>query len=83
MNEELLTKGNLTTFATWIAILIYPVIIGWGIEIDQVTLTSLVYTLIVIIVAIVSSKNPNTLKFLGNSNKSEPTTEEAVGEDGV
>lgn len=82
MNEELFTKGNLTTFATWIAILLYPAIIGLGIEIDQATFTTLIYTIIVIIVAIISSKNPNTLNFLGNGTDPEPT-DETVGEDGV
>lgn len=72
-----LTKGNLTTFATWIGILLYPILIKYGIEIDQVVLTTLIYTTIVIIIAIISSANPNTLNILGNG----PVVDENVNEE--
>ncbi len=75
--NEYLTKGNLTTFATWIAIFLYPILVSYGIEIDQAVLTTLIYTLIVLIIAIISSANPNTIPWLGN--KKEPLeTEEMV-----
>ena len=64
--NEYLTKGNLTTFATWIGIFLYPFLVSYGIEIDQAVLTTLIYTLIVLIIAIISSANPNTIPWLGN-----------------
>lgn len=77
--EEYLTKGNLTTFATWIGIALYPILISYGIEIDQAVLTTLIYTIIVIIIAIISSANPNTIPWLGNG----PVADENVTEDEI
>ena len=59
--------GNISTIATWISILIYPLIVQYGIEVDQETITTLTYTLIVIIIAIWSSANPNSFNFLKNN----------------
>ena len=69
--NEYLTKGNLTTFATWIGIALYPILLSYGIEIDQAVLTTLIYTLIVLIIAVISSANPNTIPWLGNGNEPE------------
>lgn len=66
MTEEL-NVGNISTIATWLSILLYPIIVGYGIELDQATLTTFIYTLIVIVIAIWSSYNPNTFKFLKNA----------------
>ena len=75
--DEYLTKGNLTTFATWIGIILYPLFVKYGIDIDQATLVTGIYTLIVIIIAIISSANPNDLKILGNK-KNQVANEETV-----
>ena len=75
--NEYLTKGNLTTFATWIGIALYPILLSYGIEIDQAVLTTLIYTLIVLIIAVISSANPNTIPWLGN-NPEPLETEETV-----
>ena len=75
--NEYLTKGNLTTFATWIGIALYPILLSYGIEIDQAVLTTLIYTGIVLIIAIISSANPNTIPWLGN-NPERLETEETV-----
>ena len=64
MNEEL-NIGNISTIATWISILLYPVVIKY-VQIDNETFTTFIYTLIVICIAIWSSYNPNTFKFLKN-----------------
>lgn len=77
--NEYLTKGNLTTFATWIGIALYPIFIKYGIEIDQAVLTTLIYTIIVILIAIISSANPNTIPWLGNAP--EPDENPGVEED--
>ena len=65
MNEEL-NIGNISTIATWASILLYPFVVKYGVDIDQETLTTFIYTLIVIMIAIWSSYNPNTLKCLKN-----------------
>lgn len=80
MNEEL-NIGNISTIATWISILLYPIIVKYGIEIDQEILTTFIYTLIVIAIAVFSSYNPNSLKFLKNFK--EIPTVETVDEDQV
>lgn len=67
MNDENINIGNISTVATWIGILLYPVIVKYGIDIDQETVTTFIYTLIVIVIAVWSSYNPNTFGFLKNN----------------
>lgn len=66
MTENLI--GNISTIANWISILLYPIVLKYGIDIDQEILTTFIYTLIVIIIAVWSSYNPNSFDFLGNGN---------------
>ena len=72
--------NNSTTIATWtgIIVLIIEVICKhFGIIIPHETVVMFVTGVITFIIAIISSKNPNTLAFLGNA----PTpveTEETV-----
>lgn len=74
------TTGNISTIATWIAVLISPFLVRYGVEIDQATLVTFFTALITIIIAIWSSKNPNTFKILGNAktpiNPEEPVLNE-------
>lgn len=65
MNEQM-NIGNISTIANWISILLYPIVLKYGIDIDQEILTTFIYTLIVIAIAVFSSYNPNNLKFLKN-----------------
>lgn len=59
--------GNISTIATWVAIIIMPHLIKYGISIDQTTLITFLTSFITILIAIWSSCNPNTFKFLGNN----------------
>lgn len=68
MNDENNYIGNISTIASWVSILLYPVVIKY-VQIDNETLTTFIYTLIVICIAIWSSYNPNTFKFLHNNNE--------------
>ena len=68
-------EGNISTIATWLGILLAPIIINYGIDIDQATLTTFIYTTILIIIAVWSSYNPNTFKFLKNNKAFEVETE--------
>ena len=74
-------QGNISTIATWLAILITPIIINYGIDIDQATLTTFIYTGILIIIAVWSSYNPNTFKFLQNNKVFVVEDEETVMND--
>ena len=74
-------QGNISTIATWLAILITPIIINYGIDIDQATLTTFIYTGILIIIAVWSSYNPNTFKFLKNNQVFVVEDEETVMND--
>ena len=73
MNEQM-NIGNISTIASWISILLYPIVLKYGIDIDQAVLTNFIYNLIVIMIAIWSSYNTNNFKFLKNF-KEIPTVE--------
>lgn len=78
MNDEIMTIGNISTIATWLSILLYPFIVQYGIDIDRETITTFIYTLIVICIAVWSSYNPNTFKFLKNNLICGCETEEII-----
>lgn len=69
--------NNISTIATFAAIIITAILSYFGYTVDQNELTPLILGLITLAIAIWSSKNPNTLEILGNA----PTpleTEETV-----
>ena len=62
-----LTTGNISTIATWTAILITGLLAYLGIEVDLNALIPLIAAIITFVIAIWSSKNPNELEILGNA----------------
>lgn len=69
--------NNLSTIATFLAICITGILAYFGYTVDQAQLATVLMSVITLIIAIWSSKNPNTLAFLGNAP--EPVeTEETV-----
>ena len=85
MNDEVMNVGNISTIAQWTSVILLPIIINYGVEIDQETLTTFIYALIMICISIWSSYNPNTFAFLKN-NKQEceciiETEEDLVNEE--
>lgn len=64
--------NNISTIAMWIASIICPTIAAYGIIIDPTLMTTLIAAIINIIIAVWSSRNPNTFKFLGNNTDDEP-----------
>ena len=68
-------KNNISTIATFLAICITGILAYFGYSVDQAQLATVIMSVITLIIAIWSSKNPNTLKFLGNAPADE------VGED--
>lgn len=69
MTTNLLTKGNITTLATWIAIGITTLVAVFGVELDLTPYIPLIAGLITIGIAVYSSKHPNTFAFLGNDGE--------------
>lgn len=66
-------KNNITTYATWIAIIISGILGYIGIEYDYTALIPVIAGIISLIIAIWSSKHPNTIEWLGNAPQTEPT----------
>lgn len=61
--------NNISTIATFAAIIITTILAYFGYTVNQAQLATVLMSVITLIIAIWSSKNPNTLGFLGN----EPT----------
>lgn len=81
MTDELMNIGNISTIATWLSILLYPFIVRYGINIDQETMTTFIYTLIVIVIAVWSSYNPNTFGFLKNKPRCDCGADEILNDE--
>ena len=62
--------NNISTIATFLAICITGILAYFGYSVDQAQLAAVLMSVITLIIAIWSSKNPNTFKWLGNA----PTT---------
>ena len=60
-------ENNISTIATFIAIILTGVIGYFGYTVDQTQLATVIMSIITLCIAIWSSKNPNTLKCLGNN----------------
>ena len=70
--------NNISTIATFIAIILSALLNYFGYIVDQEAITPLILGIITLAIAIWSSKNPNTLGILGNGPKSTVETEETV-----
>ena len=60
------TTNNISTIATFIAIAITALLAYFGYTVDQAQLATVIMSIITLIIAIWSSKNPNTIQALGN-----------------
>ena len=58
--------NNISTIATFTAICITGILAYFGYTVEQAQLTTIIASIITLIIAIWSSKNPNTLKCFGN-----------------
>ena len=63
---EKMETNNISTIATFIAIILTGVIGYFGYTVDQTQLATVIMSIITLCIAIWSSKNPNTLKCFGN-----------------
>lgn len=73
--------NNISTIATFIAIIITTALAYFGYTVDQSQLTTVIMGVITLIIAIWSSKNPNTLKILGNEPQSINTEETVLNDE--
>lgn len=58
--------NNISTIATFLAICITGILAYFGYSVDQAQMASVLMSVITLIIAIWSSKNPNTFACLGN-----------------
>jgi EamA domain-containing membrane protein RarD len=66
-SEIIMDTNNLSTIATFLAICITGILAYFGYTVDQAQLATVLMSVITLIIAIWSSKNPNTLAILGNA----------------
>ena len=68
--------NNISTIATLLAICITGILAYFGYTVDQAQLATVLMSVLTLIIAIWSSRNPNTLKVLGNAKT--PVTDSTV-----
>lgn len=59
--------NNISTIATFIAIAITALLAYFGYTVDQAQLATVIMSIITLIIAVWSSRNPNTIAALGNA----------------
>ena len=59
--------NNISTIATFAAICLTTILAYFGYTVDQAQATTVIMGVISLVIAIWSSKNPNTIKWLGNA----------------
>ena len=64
--------NNISTIATFAAIILTTILAYFGYTVDQAQATTVIMGVITLIIAIWSSKNPNTLEWLGNGKTEQP-----------
>lgn len=62
-----LNTANISTIATFLAIAITGILAYFGYTVDQAQLATVIMSIITLIIAIWSSKNPNEIAALGNA----------------
>ena len=83
-----LDKNNLSTIFVFVYMLIAPILVKYGYEINQELFVSAMVAIVGLLGAIFSAKNPNTLKVFGNDKPTVETEEPVlndeyeVGDDG-
>ena len=70
--------NNISTIATFAAICLTTILAYFGYTVDQAQATTVIMGVITLIIAIWSSKNPNTLEVLGNAPNPVKTEEQVL-----
>lgn len=76
-----LDKNNISTIIVWISAIITPIIVEYGITIDQATVTAILWAIYLLIVTIYSSRNPNTMEILGNAPANIDSSEQVLNDE--
>lgn len=74
-------SNNISTIATFAAIIITTLLAYFGYTVDQAQLTTVLMGVITLIIAVWSSKNPNTLGWLGNAPETLDTEETVLNDE--
>jgi hypothetical protein len=74
-------SNNISTIATLAAICITGILAYFGYTVDQGYLATVLMSVITLIIAIWSSKNPNNLAILGNAPETLDTTEPVLNDE--
>jgi hypothetical protein len=73
--------NNISTIATFAAIIITTLLAYAGYTVDQAQLTTVLMGVITLIIAVWSSKNPNTLAWLGNAPETIDSSEPVLNDE--
>ena len=73
--------NNISTIATFTAIILSAILNYFGYMIDQEAITPLILGIITLAIAVWSSKNPNTLPWLGNGPEPVDPTEPVLNDE--
>ena len=73
--------NNISTIATFAAIIITTLLAYFGYTVDQAQLTTVLMGVITLIIAVWSSKNPNTLAWLGNAPETIDSSEPVLNDE--
>lgn len=73
--------NNISTIATFAAICLTTILAYFGYTVDQAQTTTVIMGVITLIIAIWSSKNPNTLACLGNAPETLETEETVLNDE--
>ena len=68
-----LNTANISTIATFLAIALTGILAYFGYTVDQAQLATVLMSIITLIIAIWSSKNPNEIAALGNAPEEDVT----------
>jgi len=79
--NEIMETNNISTIATFAAIIITTLLAYAGYTVDQAQLTTVLMGVITLIIAVWSSKNPNNLKWLGNAPEPMDTAEPVLNDE--
>lgn len=63
-----LNQNNISTIASMIWGALYPIISYFGIQIDNILGTNIIYAIILLVLLVWSALNPNELKVFGNQS---------------
>ena len=74
-----LNTANISTIATFLAIALTGILAYFGYTVDQAQLATVIMSVITLIIAIWSSKNPNQIEALGNAPEPETLEEDEDG----